>query len=128
MVYYNFLSISHRLKVIDDFSFGWDSHFKGGFWAVLGALDPQNMNLCEFFLQKAFPYWTTHTYTKNAQCRYISPPRGGATFQPISTKLGGFVHLECVVNAAKYCVDRSKGFRMARVQSCLICIHRPSRS
>ena len=43
---------------------------------------------------------------KNAHCRYISPPRGGAPYYSIVTKIDTDVDLGYVINRAKFGMDR----------------------
>ena len=49
----DFLSISHRLKIITHSNFRWDFPVWGKILAVLGAGDPQNVNFNNFLPQKA---------------------------------------------------------------------------
>ena len=46
------------------------------------------------------------TYKKNAHCLYISPPRGGAPYNSIVTKIDTDVDLGYVINRAKFGMDR----------------------
>ena len=57
-------------------------------------------------------YIDTYTFR-----RYISPPRGGAIFEPIDLKFCRLVISRGVINFAKFGIDRTYGFGVVRGQS-----------
>lgn len=57
-------------------------------------------------------YIDTYTFR-----RYISPPRGGAIFEPIDLKFCRDVNPMGVINFAKFGIDRTYGFGVVRGQS-----------
>ena len=80
MLHYNFLSISHRLKVTTHSNFKWDFPVWGKILAVLGSGDPQNVNFGDHFPQKACVSTEPHRLMHNTSLAKVAsdlwPARG----------------------------------------------------